>query len=194
MNDTAIIVCPDCGQRYDPAIERGEFRSVRGTKPKTRVAAQDVRTPGHRNGPHHKLLALTTRYVLEGWAPIASTEHSLNPPLLRAAYREDATRMAREYQANGRRVSLWFVTAEELEGIAIECGGNAPEFARRVLVACSAVRHGAPWWHAWLQANGVPGETIAQGYRVNRARRADVWLGLSMTEPREQSPTLRGLL
>ena len=36
-----IIVCPDCGQSFDPTIERAEFQSSRGTKMKTRVGAQD---------------------------------------------------------------------------------------------------------------------------------------------------------
>ena len=193
MSDT-IIVCPDCGQSYDPAIERAEFQSSRGTKMKTRVGAQDVRTPGHRSGPHHAVLVEITRQVKADWALLATTDVSLNPPLLRAAQREEATLLAREYRANGRTSSLWFVVASELEGVAIECGGNAPEFARRVLVACEIVRGGAPWWHAWMQANGIPGETIARGYRVGRARRADVWLGLSPDAPSEQPPTLRGLL
>lgn len=189
-----IIVCTDCGQSFDPTIERAEFQSSRGVKQKPRVGAQDVQTPGHRAGPHHVLLSATTRAIAAGWAPIASTSEELNPPLLRAAQREGATLYSREYRANGRTSSLWFVVASELEGVAIECGGNALEFARRVLTACEIVRGGAPWWHAWMQANGVPGETIARGYRVGRTRRADVWLGLSPDAPSEQTPTLQGLL
>lgn len=194
MSDT-IIVCPDCGQSYDPTIERAEFQSSRGTKMKTRVGGQDVRTPGHRSGPHHAVLVEITRQVKADWAPLATTDVSLNPPLLRAAQREEATLLAREYRANGRTSSLWFVVASELEGVAIECGGNAPEFAQRVLTACEIVRGGAPWWHAWMQANGIPGETIARGYRaVWRARRADVWLGLPMDEAQGWGSTLPGLL
>lgn len=190
---STIIICPGCGQRFDPTIERGEFRSARGTKLKPRVGAQDVRTAGHRGGPHHELFVATTRAIGDGWAPIASTAESLNPPLLRAAQRERATLYSKEVRANGRTSSLWFVAAQELEGVAVECGGDAVEWAQRVLVACEIVRGGAPWWHAWLQAHGVPGETIAQGYRVGRARRADVWLGHSQPEAQGWSSTLPGL-
>jgi len=193
-----MIVCPDCGQSYDPAIERAEFRSKRGVKQKTRVGAQDVRTTGHRAGPHHTALVATTLRVQSGWAPIAlEAEQAIqfpSSPLLRAAKRTEATLIKHEFRAQATDCVLWFVEAQELEGVAIECGGNAPEFARRVLTACEIVRGGAPWWHAWLQAHGVPGETIARGYRVGRARRADVWLGLSPDAPSEQTPTLRGLL
>lgn len=189
----AIIVCPDCGQSFDPAIDRAEFRSTRGTKLKTRVGAQDVRTPGHRSGPHHAVLSEITRQVKADWAPLATTDVSLNPPLLRAAKREGATLLAREYRANGRKFSLWFVVASELEGVAIECGGNAPGFAQRVLTACEIVRRGAPWWHAWWQANGVPSEAIARGYRVGRAQRANAWLGHSQPEAQGWSSTLPGL-
>jgi hypothetical protein len=198
MNDTTIIICPDCGQNYDPAIERGEFRSARGVKSKPRVGAQDVRTPGHRAGQHHTLLVTVTLRVGGGWAPIAlEAEQAIQfppSPLLRAAKRTEATLTKHEFRAQATDCGLWFVEAQELEGVAIECGGNAPEFARRVLTACEIVRGGAPWWHAWMQANGIPGETIARGYRVGRTRRADVWLGLSPDAPSEQTPTLRGLL
>ena len=44
MSDT-IIVCPDCGQSFDPTIERAEFQSSRGTKMKTRVGAQAGLSP-----------------------------------------------------------------------------------------------------------------------------------------------------
>lgn len=193
-----IVVCHDCGQSYDPTIERAEFRSARGVKQKTRVGAQDVRAPGHRAGPHHAALVATTLHVRSGWAPIAlEAEQAIqlpSSPLLRAARRNSATLTKHVFRAQATDCELWFVEAQELEGVAIECGGNAPEFARRVLGACSIVRGGAPWWHAWMQANGIPGETIARGYRVGRTRRADVWLGLSPDAPAEQTPTLRGLL
>lgn len=194
----SIIICPDCGQSYDPAIERGEFRSARGTKLKTRVGAQDVRTPGHRSGPHHTALVATTLHARADWAPIAleaeqATQFPLSP-LLRAAKRTKATLTEHKFRAQATNCALWFVPAQELEGVAIECGGNAPGFAQRVLTACEIVRRGAPWWQAWWQANGVPSEMIAQGYRVGRARRADVWLGLSLTEATERGETLPGLL
>lgn len=197
MSET-IIVCPDCGQSFDPAIERAEFRSTRGTKLKTRVGAQDVRTPGHRSGPHHAALVATTLHARADWAPLAlEAEQAIqfpSSPLLRAAKRTEATLTEHKFRAQATNCALWFVPAQELEGVAIECGGGAVEWAQRVLVACEVVRGGAPWWHAWWQANGVPGEQIARGYRVGRSRRADVWLGLSLTEATECGETLPGLL
>lgn len=198
MNDTAIIICPDCGQSFDPAIERAEFQSSRGVKQRTRVGAQSVQTPGHRAGQHHATLVTTTLHVRSGWAPLAiEAEQAIRIPsslLLRAAKRSSATLTKHDFRARATDCELWFVEEQELEGVAIECGGNALEFARRVLAACEIVRGGAPWWHAWMQANGSPGETIARGYRVGRTRRADVWLGLSPDAPSEQTPMLRGLL
>ena len=195
---STIIICPDCGQRFDPTIERGEFRSARGTKLKPRVGAQDVRAAGHRSGPHHAALVATTLHVQSGWAPIAlEAEQAIqfpSSPLLRAAKRTEATLIKHEFRAQATNCVLWFVESRELEGVAVECGGGAVEWAQRVLVACEIARGGAPWWHAWMQANGTPGETIAQGYRVGRARRADVWLGLSLTEATERGETLPGLL
>lgn len=199
--DTTIIVCPDCGQRYDQSIVRGTFLSSRGGGKKTRVGAQDVRTPGHRAGPHHELMKWMTQHVLNERAPLATTECRWppplsDPPLLRAAKSCEAQLIEHDYgcSASGIHLLVWTVPPAELEGVAIECGGNAVAFARRVLVACEIVRHGAPWWHAWLQANGTPGEQIARGYRVSRARRLDPWLGLHSDKSAERTPTLRGLL
>lgn len=184
-----IIVCPDCGQRYDPAIVRGEFRSRRGVGKKTRVGAQDVRTVGHRNGPHHDLHATVTRLVrADELAPLVHAVGTHAPPLLRTAQLAGVPlRSYRHTYLEGHL--LWLVPAAHLEDIAVECGGNAPAFARRVLQACAVVRGGAAWWHAWMQANGIPPETIAQGYRVSRDRRADVWLGIAQDE----GPMLRGV-
>ena len=86
-----IIVCPDCGQSYDPAIESAEFQSSRGTKMKTRVGAQD--------------------------RPIARRAQRANADAAGAAVSaeiapEGARCLTREEAAKELQISLWLLDAE----------------------------------------------------------------------------------
>lgn len=160
-----VVVCPDCGQRYDPAkaakIARVRTRDGRTIKP-GRVEAQDVTTAGHRIGRHHRAHVEVTRRALNGWVPVTSE----------IADRARAFGFERDTIETGDPVLLCFVRLEPLENTIVEMDeGPTREIARRVWRAAQAVRKDHPWWRAYLHELGVSAE---QGLTVTVENRADV--------------------
>lgn len=184
-----VVVCPDCGQRYDPAkaatVARVRTRDGRAIKP-GRVEAQDVRTAAHREGRHHRAHVEVTRRALDGWSLVNQT---LFEVAKKHGVRVDTT------QIDGP-TRLWFVCVEALEGLIVETEDNAPRItAQRILRAARAVREDHPWWRAYLHELGASAEHIARGLTINDDNRADVLFERKYPAPPcVHTPTLRGVL
>lgn len=196
-----VVVCPDCGQRYDPAkaakIARVRTRGGRTIKP-GRVEAQDVREQGHRTGYHHQAHYEATRAALDGWVPLlfapvigTSNEHT---PLMRIM-----TQLGPELTHNiwqrAKIGILYAVRAEEIDSVAIEI--EEPQWrahVEQVARVARAVRVDHPWWRAYLHELGVSPEEIALGLVIGRDARADVFFERCPQAIPAPGPTLRGLL
>ena len=192
-----IIVCPDCGQVYDPAKAAAlarvrsysQYRGVREIKPQ-RVAAQDVRTSAHRAGRHHQAHVTATRLALSGWAPIAS-EHRLGEPIYAAAVAAGITTL---HKIVDPTTQPGFALTEELPSFAVDLEGAQREFVERVVRAARAVREDPPWWRAYLHELGAEPEEIARGLVVNTTNRADLFFAHTRRAVvAGPAPTLRGL-
>lgn len=139
---TTIIVCPDCGQRYDPAkaaaLPRVRARDGRTIKP-SRAEAQDVRRPGHKASKHHAMHVKQTQQIRERWMTQVPLSNTL-------------------------------VSLDECEGIAVDAEEYATRaFARRMLDAARMVaRLSFPWWVCWLTVNGYSRDEIALGIAPTR--------------------------
>lgn len=196
-----VVVCPDCGQRYDPAkaakIARVRTRDGRTIKP-GRVEAQDVREQGHRTGYHHRAHHEATRAALDGWAPLlfapvlgAFNEHT---PLMQLVIRL-GPELTRNIWQVAKIGILYAVRAEEIASIAIEI--EEPRWrahVERVARAAQAVREDHPWWRAYLHELGVSAEEIAHGLVIGRDARADVFFERRPQAIPAPGLTLRGLL
>lgn len=163
-----VVVCPDCGQRYDPAkaakVARIRTRDGRTIKP-GRVEAQDVREPGHRSGRHHRAHVDVTRQAIEGWAlvsmSVAAAAHSHGVECVSII-------------VDGPTV-LRFLQVEELASVMIELkSDDARADCERIVRAARAVRVDHPWWRAYLHEVGASAEEIARGLTVGTNNRADV--------------------
>lgn len=126
-----VVVCPDCGQRYDPAkaatVARVRTRDGRAIKP-GRVEAQDVSTAGHREGRHHRAHVEVTRRALDGWA---LTTHLI-------ASLANAHKIEGETVGIDGPTRLWFVRTPELESLSIELTAQR-DVAERIVRAAQAV-------------------------------------------------------
>lgn len=191
-----IIVCPDCGQVYDPAKAAALVRvqsyvagrGVREIKPQ-RVAAQDVRTSAHRAGRHHQAHITATRLALKGWAPIAQ-DHRFGT-LYDDAQIAGITTLHKIIDAT---LQPGFALAEELPSLAIDLEGAQREFVERVVRAARAVREDHPWWRAYLHELGAEPEEIARGIVVNTANRGVLFFAHTRRAVvAGPAPTLRGL-
>lgn len=184
-----VVVCPDCGQRYDPAkaatVARVRTRDGRAIKP-GRVEAQDVSTAGHRNGRHHRAHVEITRRALDGWSLV-------NQALFEIAKKHGVCIDTTQIDGPTR---LWFVRTEALEGLIVETEDNAPRItAQRIRRATLAVRVDHPWWRAYLHELGASAEHIARGLTINDDNRADVLFERKYPAPPcVHTPTLRGVL
>lgn len=163
-----VVVCPDCGQRYDPAkaarVARVRTRDGRTIKP-GRVEAQDVREPGHRNGRHHFAHAMVTAQALDGW--------SLLTDALAVGARQFGVEV--EWTRIDAPTSLRFIRTWDLDCLIAEMDECAKrETARRIWRASMAVRVDHPWWRAYLHEVGASAEEIARGLTVGANNRADV--------------------
>lgn len=185
-----VVVCPDCGQRYDPAkaakIARVRTRDGRTIKP-GRVEAQDVSTAAHRYGMHHMAHFEATRRALAGWAAVPDDIMNTARAL---GFTYDAFGI-------GFRFPLSFIRLDALENTIMEMDEGPPrEIARRVWRAAQAVREDHPWWRAYLHELGMGADEIARGFTVSHDNRADVLIerraGVFALDA--SGPTLRGLL
>jgi hypothetical protein len=187
----SIIVCPDCGQRYDPAkaarIERVRTRDGRTIKP-GRVEAQDVNTAAHRGGRHHLAHRLVTHRSLSGWVILTR----------RLSILADKHRMPVEAVGIDPPTWLSFLQVPEFEDVITLIDDDAAERAtcERILRAARAVREDHPWWRAYLHELGMGADEIARGFTVSHDNRADVLFerraGVFALDA--SGPTLRGLL
>lgn len=193
-----IIVCPDCGQVYDPAkadaLARVQSyvagRGVREIKPQ-RVAAQDVRTSAHRAGRHHKAHVIATCFARGGWAPIATEHRFGRGPVYAAAVAAGITTMHRTIDPT---MQPGFALTEELPSLALDLEGPQREFIERVVRAARAVRVDHPWWRAYLHELGAEPEEIACGIVVNAPNRGDLFFARTRRAVvAGPAPTLRGL-
>lgn len=187
-----VVVCPDCGQRYDPAkaakVARVQTRDGRTIKP-GRVEAQDVGTAAHRNGRHHRAHVEVTQRALDGWTTVTREVASL-------AY-QSAVRTESKYIDGA--TALHFVVAEELEALAIEIEDEKAHLRAQVerwIRAARAVRVDHPWWRAHLRELGMDVDEIARGFTVSQNNRADVFFERrrALHAFDASGPTLRGLL
>lgn len=180
-----IIVCPDCGQRYDPAkaarLARVRTRDGRTIKP-GRVEAQDVRTAAHREGRHHRAHETVTQRALDGWSLI-EVEYALGAKRFSVPV---------EVEVIDSATTLRFVRTWNLDSLTIECGNDAlRSLGERIWRASMAVRTDHPWWRAYLHELGVSAEEIALGLTVGNADRGDV---LFRRRVPQVGQTLRGVL
>lgn len=191
MNDTAIIICPDCGQRYDPAkaarVKRVQTGYGRTIKP-GRIEAQDVRKAAHSRGRHHQAHWTTTQLALKGWAPIALD------------YRHDSlfddARIAgigTLYKLIDDTIQPGYARLEELPSFAIDLDGGTREFVERIVRAALAVREDHPWWCAYLCEFGASPSVVAFGITVGVANRGDLFFRQSASIP-VIGQTLQGVL
>lgn len=185
-----VVVCPDCGQRYDPAkaakIARVRTRDGRAIKP-GRVEAQDVSTAGHRNGRHHRAHVEITRRSLNGWVILTR----------RISILADKHRMPVEAVGIDTAIWLSFLQVPEFEDAITLIDDDAAERAtcERILRAARAVREDHPWWRAYLHELGARAEHIARGLTINDDNRADVLFERKYPAPPcVHTPTLRGVL
>jgi hypothetical protein len=163
-----VVVCPDCGQRYDPAkaarVARIRTRDGRAIKP-GRVEAQDVATAAHRNGRHHLAHCAATAQALEGWCVVV-------PEIATLAWASDIPIAEVRIDAPTK---LQLVQAPELEDLAIDLESPVLRaLAERSWRAARAVRVDHPWWRAYLHEVGASAEEIARGLTVGANNRADV--------------------
>ena len=192
-----VVVCPDCGQVYDPAkaallprprvfTSRGDVRTV---KPQ-RVAAQDVQTAAHRAGRHHQAHLTATQLALRGWAPLALDY--ARSPVYDDAQIAGIDTLEKIIDAATR---IGFARTEELPSLAIDLEPPQREFVERVVRAAQAVRVDHPWWRAYLHELGADAEEIACGIVVNTANRGDLFFAHTRRAVSTHSnpPTLRGL-
>lgn len=185
-----VVVCPDCGQRYDPAkaakVARVRTRDGRTIKP-GRVEAQDVGTAAHRNGRHHRAHVEVTQRALDGWTVVTREVASL-------AY-QSAVRTESKYIDGA--TALHFMVTEELEALAIEIEDEKAHLRAQVerwIRATRAVRVDHPWWRAFLHELGVSAEEIAHGLTIGVDNRGDVLFERRTRALPQPGPTLRGLL
>lgn len=184
----AIIVCPDCGQRYDPAraakiarVRTGDGRTI---KPQ-RSEAQDVREPGHRLGRHHRAHAIVTARAIDSWA------------LIDDVYALGALRFGVpvEFEQVDSATSLRFARVWDLDALTTKCSDDeARAKGERIWRATMAVRSDNPWWRAYLHELGVSPEEIARGLVVGRDNRADVLFERRPQAIPTPGPTLPGVL
>ena len=184
----AIIVCPDCGQRYDPAkaaaVVRVRTYSGRSVKP-GRVEAQDVRTAAHRTGRHHRAHETVTRRALDGWS-LVEDEYALG------AKRFGVTVEAEKIDS---ATTLRLVRKWDLDCLTTECDNDTLRaLGERIWRASMTVRVDRPWWRAYLHELGADADEIARGIVVNTKNRGDLFFA----RPRRTvapllAPTLRGL-
>jgi len=183
-----VVVCPDCGQRYDPAkaarVARVRTRDGRTIKP-GRVEAQDVREPGHRNGRHHFAHAMVTAQALDGW--------SLLTDALAVGARQFGVEV--EWTRIDAPTSLRFIRTWDLDCLIAEMDECAKrETARRIWRASMAVRVDHPWWRAYLHEVGASAEEIARGLTVGVSSRGDVLFRQRVqTVPTPEAASLPGL-
>ena len=163
-----VVVCPDCGQRYDPAkaakVARVRTRDGRTVKP-GRVEAQDVREPGHRSGRHHFAHVEVTQCALDGWS------------LMTDAVAVGAQQFGVEVSSAkvDAPAAFRFIRTWDLDCLIAEMDECAErETARRIWRASMAVRVDHPWWRAYLHEVGASAEEIARGLTVGANNRADV--------------------
>ncbi len=185
-----VVVCPDCGQRYDPAkaakIARVRTRDGRTIKP-GRVEAQNVREPGHFRGRHHQALRETTHWVRHGWCPVPSE-------FARPILAEDAARptVTVSYLT---AAGMYFFCVEQAEFLAVEIDdAQMRAEVERCVRAARAVREDHPWWRAYLHELGMGADEIARGVAVNDRNKGDVFFGHLPHQVVAPAPTLRGLL
>jgi len=183
-----VVVCPDCGQRYDPAkaakIARVRTRDGRTIKP-GRVEAQDVDTAAHRAGRHHHAHRAATKLALDGWCVVT-------PEIATLAWLSDIP--LKEVRADWP-TKLQFVQAPELEDLAIDIESSGVRaLAQRIWRAAQAVRADHPWWRAYLHELGLSAEEIARGVAVNDRNKGDVFFSHLPQPIVTPAPTLRGLL
>jgi hypothetical protein len=194
-----VVVCPDCGQRYDPAkaakVARVRTRDGRTIKP-GRVEAQDVSTVGHRNGRHHRAHRMVTARTLDGRALVTEEIAEMAfESRVRYGAPEDEVRCERVLI--DEHTVLWFARLDELASIAVEIEDSAQRSTcERIIRAARAVREDYPWWRAYLHELSMGADEIARGFTVSHDNRADVLFerraGVFALDA--SGPTLRGLL
>ncbi len=185
-----VVVCPDCGQRYDPAkaakIARVRTRDGRTIKPK-RVETQDIRKLEHFRGRHHQALRDATHWAQYGWCPVPSE-------FARPILAEDATRPTATVSYL-TVAGLYFFCVEQAEFRAVEIDdAQMRAEIERCVRAARAVREDHPWWRAYLHELGLSAEEIARGVKVSDRSKGDVFFSHLPRPKVTPAPTLRGLL
>lgn len=188
MSEQSVIVCPDCGQRYDPnkaaTVARAWSESTRRLIKPGRVEAQDVDTAAHRGGRHHRAHVEVTRRALDGWG-VVSRE------IAQAAIEH---RVPLESVGIDGPTWLGFVLIPELEDLALAVDSPVVRATtQRIVRAARAVRVDHPWWRAYLHELGASPEHVARGLTINNDNRADVLFERKYQPPTcINTPTLRG--
>lgn len=160
-----LIVCPDCGQIYDPAKGASAPRVLRANGRVMKVAraqAQDVRKASHKNSIHHTMMVRATEIALDGWVPFEIYNRIQDWDQGRLRILEKIANVANLGTGTLKRLqpgehtylTAWALDLEAAKSVVIELLLASRRFLERLIKATELTIHETRcWWTAWLSAN-----------------------------------------